>query len=84
MDIMMLMMVMLLVVTGIIVQQGGSELQEVPALEILNLSGQRSQVGRIIDSTVDFEAGRWRWAAAGERRRQGGDGEAAPAKAVKL
>ena len=79
-----IMMIVLLVFTGIIVQQGGSELQEVPALEILNLSGQRSQVGRIIDSTVDFEAGRWRWAAAGERRRQGGDGEAAPAKAVKL
>ena len=48
MDFMMLMMIMLLVVTGIIVQQGGSELQEVPALEILNLSGQRSQVERII------------------------------------
>ena len=49
-----IMMIVLLVFTGIIVQQGGSELQEVPALEILNLSGQRSQVGRIIDSTVDF------------------------------
>ena len=79
-----IMMIVLLEFTGIIVQQGGSELQEVPALEILNFPGQRSQVGRIIDSTVDFEAGRWRWAAAGERRRQGGDGEAAPAKAVKL
>ena len=57
MDFMMLMMIMLLVVTGIIVQQGGSELQEVPALEILNFPGQRTQVGRIIDSSVDFEAG---------------------------